>query len=112
MAGSRPPGLELRSVPVTVLPCWRRRDMKLLTGWNRPRLKTKTDLAVNQFCKIQTLKSRRFESRMGFLASFAPFAKVPRVFSLGHFLPPTLLRCEPQRSHSEAHDLDISWENF
>jgi hypothetical protein len=44
-------------------------------------VKTKTDLAVNQFCKIQTLKSRRFESRLGFLARFAQFAKVPRVLT-------------------------------
>lgn len=43
--------------------------------------KTKTDLAVNQFCKIQTSKSRRFESRLGFLARLAQFAKVPRVFT-------------------------------
>ncbi len=43
--------------------------------------KTKTDLAVNQFCKIQTSKSRRFESRLGFMARFAQFAKVPRVLT-------------------------------
>jgi uncharacterized protein (DUF4415 family) len=44
-------------------------------------VKTKTDLAVKQFCKIQTSKSRRFESRLGFLARFAQFAKVPRVLT-------------------------------
>jgi hypothetical protein len=50
-------------------------------------VKTKTDLAVNQFCKIQTLKSRRFESRLGFLARFAQFAKVPRVFTQPRPIP-------------------------
>ncbi len=44
-------------------------------------VKTKTDLAVNQFCKIQTSKLRRFESLLGFLARFAQCAKVPRVFT-------------------------------
>ena len=49
------------------------------TASGRGCVKTKTDLAVNQFCKIQTSKSRRFESRLGFLARFAQIAKVPRV---------------------------------
>jgi hypothetical protein len=44
-------------------------------------VKTKTELAVKEFCKIQTSKSRRFESRLGFLARFAQFAKVPRVLT-------------------------------
>src|ERR1039457_917753 len=50
-------------------------------AFGRGRVKTKTDLAVNQFCKIQSSKSRRFESRLGFLARFAQFAKVPRVLT-------------------------------
>ena len=44
-------------------------------------VKTKTDLAVNQFCKIHTSKSHRFEPRLGFLARFDQFAKVPSVFT-------------------------------
>ncbi len=44
-------------------------------------VKTKTDLAVNQFCKIQTSTSRTFELRVGFFARFAQFAKVPRVLT-------------------------------
>jgi hypothetical protein len=50
-------------------------------GFGRGRVKTKTDFAVNQFCKIQTSKSRRIESSLGFLAHFAQFAKAPRVFT-------------------------------
>jgi hypothetical protein len=46
-------------------------------------VKTKTELAVYQFCKIQTSKSRRFESHKGFFARFAQIAKVPKVFTLG-----------------------------
>ena len=53
----------------------------LATASSRGCAKTKTDLAVKQFCKIQTSKSRRFESRLGFLARFAQFAKVPRVLT-------------------------------
>ena len=41
------------------------------SGRGRDCVKTKIDLAVNKFCKIQTLKSRRFEPRLGFLADFA-----------------------------------------
>jgi hypothetical protein len=51
------------------------------TGLDRGCVKTKTDLAVNPFCKIQTSKSRRFELGLGFLARFVQFAKVPRVFT-------------------------------
>jgi hypothetical protein len=43
--------------------------------------KTKTDLAVNLFGRIQTSKSRRFEPRLGFLTRFDHFAKVLRVFT-------------------------------
>jgi hypothetical protein len=39
-------------------------------------VKTKTDLAVNQFCKIHNSKSRRIEPRSGFLARFDHFAEV------------------------------------
>jgi hypothetical protein len=53
-------------------------------------VKTKTDLAVNQFCKIQTFKSRRFESRLEFLARFARFAKAPSVFTQPR---PSVARC-------------------
>jgi hypothetical protein len=52
-----------------------------MTVHGRGCVKTKTDLAVKQFCKIPTSKSRRFESRLGFLARFAQFAKVPRVLT-------------------------------
>jgi hypothetical protein len=51
------------------------------SGFGRGCVKTKTDLVENQFCEIQTSKSRRFESRLGFLARFAQFAKVPSVFT-------------------------------
>src|SRR5271168_4106030 len=51
-------------------------------GSGRGGVKTKTDLAVNQICKIQTSKSRRFESRLGLFARFSKFAKAPGVFTL------------------------------
>ena len=56
--------------------------------------KTKTDLAVNQFCRIQTSKSRRFEPRLGFLTRFDQFAKVPRVFTQSRST------CDPRRLSS------------
>jgi hypothetical protein len=52
-----------------------------MTESGRGYVKTKVDLAVNQFCKIQTSKSRRFEPRLEFLARFDQFAKVPGVFA-------------------------------
>jgi hypothetical protein len=56
-------------------------ELPFVTGRRGSRLcKTKTDLAVNKFCKIQTSKPLRFEPRLGFLARFAQFAKVPSVF--------------------------------
>jgi hypothetical protein len=51
-----------------------------VTAVGRGCVKTKTDVAANQFCKVQTSKSYRFETRLGFFARFAQFAKVPRVF--------------------------------
>jgi hypothetical protein len=44
-------------------------------------VKSKADLAVNQFCEMQTSKSRRFEPRLGLFLRFDQFAKVSRFFT-------------------------------
>jgi hypothetical protein len=51
------------------------------SGHDRGCVKTKTDLAVKRFCEIQSSKFGRFETRLGFLAHFAQFAEVSRVFT-------------------------------
>jgi hypothetical protein len=52
-----------------------------MPGRGRGCVKRKTDLAVNQVCRIQTSKSRRFDSRLGFLTRISRFAKVPSLFT-------------------------------
>src|ERR1700690_3672663 len=55
-------GLSFAAVAFRHFAFLRRNSLSRMAAIDRGRVKTKTDLAVNQFCKIRTSKSRRFES--------------------------------------------------
>jgi hypothetical protein len=62
----------------------------MTTGSSRPRLrKNKNRPRCKSICRIQSRKSRRFETRLGFLAGFAQFSEVPGVFTQPRPLPGT-----------------------